>query len=80
MDTTQLPVRPIQRVLAPEDEQTMRNVLQRVNAAQDQIERAKLIGMNVSSHEDRNQLHKHVAETTLALHFPPTLTPPEPES
>ena len=77
MEISQLPVRPLINPLNSEDEATLRKILHNALAHSDLIERAKACGMDMSEHEARNEMHKHVAGTMIKLFFPPNLTPPD---
>jgi hypothetical protein len=78
----QLPVQPLINPLSSEDEAALHQVIERCSVVHDLIQRLKEVGIDVSQHEARNGMHRHVASTMKRLFFPDTLTPPlshEPE-
>ena len=70
-----LPVRPLENPLGPNDEQALDFVLQRIAVGYDIIRRAQEAGLDLEQRLQQHQMHHRVALKLKERFFPPMLPP-----
>jgi hypothetical protein len=70
-----LPVHPIINPLSAQDEEILDNAKQKNAAIADLIARANHVGIDVTQHAGRNQLHADTIDKLKEMFFPTTMTP-----
>ena len=73
--TAELPVRPLENPLGPNDEEALNFVLGRIQVGYDMMRRAQEAGLDVESRLQQHQMHHRVASKLKERFFPDMLPP-----